>query len=280
MTVEARDSGDFNRRTEIGRHIFGCSAIALGMLGLYFRDFATVWQPVPLGLPGYRIAAIAAALLFLLSGAALQWRAIARFGGIGTALLYAIFTALWLPHIAGSPRIFANWGATAEELALLSASVALVARYAAVADGVRQLLIRMCTIIFGLCAIAFGFNHFFNMSFTAAMVPAWIPPDQWSWALATGIAHVLAGLAILSGYFARVASKALTLMFVLFGVLIWIPQLLTNAGAPITWTGNAVNLALVGAAWIIAEAVDLQDRARRAVSSGYPEGARLRPADL
>ena len=254
-------------KLELGRRIFGAAAIALGVLGFYYRDFATIWQPVPSEMPGYKAAALLTAFLFLPAGVALQWRPASRYGAAITGILYAIFTALWLRRVIGYPQIFATWGGTAEELALLAASAAIFVRSSSLREETRAEAPASVRKNFGLCAIAFGLNHFFNMTMTASMVPGWIPPGQWYWALATGLGHLLAGLAIFTGYLARPASRLLTLMFIIFGLLIWFPKMMTDPSLPITWTGNAVNLALIGAAWVVAEIVDVLIIARDQASS-------------
>ena len=44
------------------------------------------------------------------------------------------------------------------------------------------------------------------------MLPQWLPPTQEFWAYATGVAHIAAGLAILTGVQARPAAILLTAM--------------------------------------------------------------------
>ena len=238
-----------------GQRVFGVSALALGVLGLRNMDFATLWQPVPETIPYHGPIAIAAALLFLLGGAGLQSRRTARMAAIVLAVLYGIFTALWARRILAFPQIFATWGGTAEQLALLAGSLGIIVRSSRIEEASKLLILRTLAALFGLCAVAFGFNHFFNMGITASMVPAWIPPGGWFWALATGLAHVAAGIAIMSGLGARLAARLLTLMFASFGILIWLPRMISAPSDPVTWTGNSVNLSLIGAAWIIAEIV-------------------------
>ncbi len=87
------------------------------------------------------------------------------------------------------------------------------------------------------------------------MVPAWIPPGQQFWAVATGIFHLLAGIAILSGVLAVLASRLLTGMLITFGALIWAPSLFAAPHEHMVWGGNAMNLALTGAAWVIADSI-------------------------
>jgi len=73
------------------------------------------------------------------------------------------------------------------------------------------------------------------------------------WAIITTIA--LAAVAILSGIWALVASRLLTAMFVMFGLLVWLPRLLTDPQNHINWGGNAENLAITGAAWVVADSL-------------------------
>jgi uncharacterized membrane protein len=239
--------------TDLGRHLFGVAAIALGILGFYYRDFATVWQPVPAQMPMRSLAAILTAGLFLGAGSALQFRPGIRFGAIVLTILYSVFALLWARRIIGYPTIFATWGGTAEQLAPTLAALTLALRESSIGDEHKNTLMRCCTIGFGFCAVAFGFNHFFNMTITAGMVPVWLPFRGWWWALGTGVAHITAGLAMISNIFPRTAAILLTLMFVLFGLLVWAPLMVSASGIPITWTGNAVNLSLIGAAWIMAD---------------------------
>ena len=49
--------------TDLGRRVFGLAAIALGLVGLAWGDFAAVWQPVPKETPAYLGLAYAASKL-------------------------------------------------------------------------------------------------------------------------------------------------------------------------------------------------------------------------
>ena len=75
------------------------------------------------------------------------------------------------------------------------------------------------------------------------------------WALATGIADVAAGLAIIFLIQARLAARLLTVMFASYSACIWIPALLRNSTQHDAWAGNAMNFALVSAAWVVADAL-------------------------
>jgi hypothetical protein len=44
-------------------------------------------------------------------------------------------------------------------------------------------------------------------------------------------------------------------MLVTFGALVWAPALLVDPHAHFAWAGNAINLALTGAAWVVADSI-------------------------
>ena len=95
------------------------------------------------------------------------------------------------------------------------------------------------------------------------MVPAWIPFGGNFWAILTGIAFVLAGIAILSGILDVLAARLLALMLLVFSVLALAPEPLAHPRDHIAWGSNAYNLAAVGAAWIFAESIAARRRERR-----------------
>jgi uncharacterized membrane protein YphA (DoxX/SURF4 family) len=101
----------------------------------------------------------------------------------------------------------------------------------------------------------FGIEHFKYETDTAAMVPKYLPMGQEFWARATGTFHIAAGLGILTGIRARLAAQMLTAMFLVFSVLVHIPILAHDPTAHFGWVINAINLALTGAAWIVADSL-------------------------
>ena len=257
----------------VGNRIYGAAAIALGLVGLAWGDFALPWQPVPNETPFYVVLAYATAFLLCGGGIALQWRRTAPAGALLLSALYAIFTLLWARRIFSHPEIFGVWAGTAEQLALVVGGIAV---YACQRPGDESLAVRiawMCRLAFGLCLVSFGAAHFLYVTETIAMVPAWLPPGQRFWALATGAAHLLAGLALLSGIRALLAARLLTAMFVGFGLLVWLPQPFSAPHEHISWAGNAINFALIGAAWAVADMI-----AR--FGPGSELGRRARPANL
>src|SRR5258708_14438214 len=106
-------------------------------------------------------------------------------------------------------------------------------------------LTRLGHLAFGVCALLFGGAHFVYMNLTAPLVPKWLPPAQEFWAYATGVGHIAAGVAILTGVQARLAAILLTAMFASFTPLVHVPLLLANPPRRRLWSDNARNLALI-----------------------------------
>jgi uncharacterized membrane protein YphA (DoxX/SURF4 family) len=239
--------------SNLGRHVYGLAAMSLGVIGLVWGDFATVWQPVQAGVPHRTLLAYLFAAGLFAGGAAIQRRRTARAGLVVVALLYLIAALLWLPRVIGFPQLFGTWSGFAEEFAYVAAAaiayVALEPR--SPPWGVR--VAELSRVLFGLCVVMFGIVHFTALAETARMVPGWLPPGQRFWAIATGVAHLMAGIAIVSGMQSVLASRLLTGMFLTFGALVWLPSLLAAPHDHIVWAGNAVNLAMAAAAWVVAD---------------------------
>lgn len=236
----------------LGLPVYGLGAIVLGLVGLVSGDFADVWQPVPAATPDRTALAYLVALCFIVAGIVVQGQRFARAGLLVLGTLYLIFGLLWLPRVIAYPQIFGTWGGVFEQLSLVAAALVAYAFVAPLEPGAVKVA-HFGRILYGVCALAFGLNHFFAIPETAKMVPQWIPPGQHFWAVATGVAHLLAGVAILTGVLAVVASRLLTLMILLFGALVWLPSLLAHPRQHMVWSGNAINFAMAAAAWVIAD---------------------------
>jgi uncharacterized membrane protein YphA (DoxX/SURF4 family) len=243
--------------------VYGLGAIALGLVGLAWGDFATVWQPIqalPFEVPHRTALAYVAAAGLLSAGLAVQWCRSARAGVLVLTVLYFVFALLWLPRVIGFPQLFGTWGGFLEEMSLVSAAVIVYASLRA-GDSVRASgTERMARLFFGICVLSFGLGHFFALPQTAAMVPQWIPPGQQFWAVVTGVAHLLAGVAILSGVLDVLGSRLLTVMLATFSALVWVPALVAQPREHMVWAGNAINLALIGAAWVVADSAAVRRR--------------------
>jgi uncharacterized membrane protein YphA (DoxX/SURF4 family) len=249
--------------------IYGLAAVAFGLVGLSWGDFAAVWQPVPPTIPGRTIMAYVVALVLLLAGLSIFWRRSAALGALTLTVLYSLgVILLHAPLIIAHPTVFVMWSGAAEQLALVagglvsyacfSAPAASDASATAIAPTPTAAAVGMILcgrLLFGVCLIVFALAHLFYLKPTADAVPAWLPPNQVFWAYATAAGHFLAGLAILSGLAARLAARLLTGMFVVFGLLVHAPALLSDPHSHFNWAANAMNFALIASAWVIAASI-------------------------
>ena len=246
-----------------GVRVLALGAVALGIVGLVWDDFALVWQPVPAGVPGRALLAYLFAAALLAAGIATNLRRTALAGSAALAVLFTLVVILMHgPRVVMHPAALVAWSGMGEQLALASAALIACLLLRAPGPEVQAAALRYARCAFAACLLVFGVVHFRYLAETAQMVPRWLPPGTRFWAAATGVAHIAAGIAILSGVGARLAAVCLTIMFAGFGLLVHAPLLLADAHSQLNWTMNAVNLALTGAAWVVADS--LRAPARRA----------------
>jgi uncharacterized membrane protein YphA (DoxX/SURF4 family) len=244
----------FARRVSV--RIYGAAAVGFALVGLVWGDFASVWQPVPKDVPGRTGLAYAVAVAFLLGGLAIQWGRSAGRGALALTTLYSLgILLLHVPRIITHSTAFVTWSGIAEQLALVAAGLVAYGYCAHMEAGAAERISKIGRLIFGVCLIVFGLAHLVYLAPTAEFVPAWLPPGQTFWAYATAAGHFAAGIAILSGILARPAAMLLTAMFVVFGILVHAPTILSDPHTHFNWAANAMNFALIASAWVIAASI-------------------------
>jgi hypothetical protein len=238
-------------RRDFGRHAYGAAAIIYGALALHWNDVNTWPQLAALAKAPYHgpVAYIVAAIL-IVGGLAIQWRRTAQLGAVVLGVFYLVVAVLCIPGIVAAPQVYNNWGNFFEQFSI--ASGALIA-YASLASGRLASTARAASIFFGICVVSFALEQAFYLNATAGFVPKWIPPGQMFWAIATTIAFALAAIAILSGRRVLLASRLLTAMLVVFGLLVWLPALLGNPHSHFNWAESTENLAIAAVAWILGD---------------------------
>ncbi|MGB6387612.1 MAG: hypothetical protein WBD25_20445 [Terriglobales bacterium] len=248
----------------LGRHVYGLAAIGFGVLALVWHDF-NIWQQIrPLGnVPHREILLYIVAAIEIVGGTAILWPKTARVGAVALGTIYFIFALLWLPLFIQKPA-YDRLGNFFEQFSLVSGALIVYASFD-LGDSIRAgKIARLGYIFFGICVISFTLEQLFYLSGTAAFVPKWIPPGQMFWAITTTILFALAAVALLSGHSALLASRLLTAMIVGFGLLIWLPAPFADPHSFLNWGGNAENLAIAGAAWIVADHLS-QNRSAKAI---------------
>ena len=249
----------FTRHVSV--RVYGFGAVMLGLTGVLWGDFAVVWQPAPNGYAGPSPLGYAVAVIPLLAGVAMQLQRTALLGALALFVPYCLAIILFdVPRGFAHPSVFGAWYGVLENLALAAGAFIICTYYARLEPATGARLAKMARLVFGLCLIYFGLAHHFYLANTVSMVPRWLPPSQTFWAYATGAGHVAAGIAIISGVYARLGAMLLTAMFIVFAILVHPSRVLTDPHNHFAWGENAVNFALIGSAWVIAASIPAVDK--------------------
>jgi uncharacterized membrane protein len=246
------------RVASVGHLVFAAVIIVLGIVGLVKGDFAPVWDPVPKGVPARGLLAYLCAFIFLASGIALLLQ---RTAAPASCLLLTSLL-VWLlvfrvPVVLRSPTVVVSWEGCGETVVIVAAAWVLYARFAAdwdrrlgFATGDRGL--RIARTLYGLALVAFGLAHFAYLKETAALVPAWLPAHT-AWVKFTGATYVAAGLAVVTGVYARLGASLAALQMGVFTLLVWVPIVATGSTDASQWSETLVSLALSAGGWVVAD---------------------------
>jgi uncharacterized membrane protein YphA (DoxX/SURF4 family) len=263
------------KNVRLGRHVYGIAAIAFGVITFVWHDF-NGWQQIrPLGNIGHRdVLLFCAILIELFGGVAIQWSKTARAGALALGALYLAFALLWVPHIVANSKAYDSWGNFFEQFSIVSGALIVYGSIGRNDSKQAAGLAQIGYVCFGICVISFMLEQLFYLSGTASFVPKWIPPGQMFWAILTTVAFALAAIALLSGRAALLASRLLTIMLIGFGLLVWLPRPFVDPHQLMNWAGNAQNLAITGAAWIVTDFLSQSQSTvlvHRLRASGSPE---------
>ena len=248
----------------VGRHIYALGVMAIATCSLAFGAFDP-GQPVPDKFPARIALAYAAGTFMLVAAAAINWRRTAPWAAAALTIYYTLFVVILMNGrlLLTDYAVYVTYENIAMQLAIAAGALLTYATTAAPdkLEGARAAhLMHAGWLAFGVCSLIFGGAHFVYMNYTAPLVPKWLPPSQVFWGYATGIAFVAAGVAFLTGVQARLAAILLTVMLAAFGLLANLPVLLADHASHFNWTESAVNLAVVGAAWVLADSLAPQHR--------------------
>jgi len=217
--------------------------LASGFITLAWHDYNN-WHPLR-----YMVYAAAAAQIF--GGAVIQAGRMAKTGASVLAAAYLVFALLCVPQIIAAPQIYNSWGNFFEQFSLLTGAAIVYGRLSSAWS--TGTLHRVGRILVGICVVSFTLEQAIYLGATATLVPKWVPPSQMFWAVTTTVLFALAAVALLANRMALLAARLLAVMVVSFGLLVWVPLVLSDRHNHTNWSENAETFAIAGAVWIIAD---------------------------
>jgi uncharacterized membrane protein len=246
------------RIASAGQVVFAATMMAFGIAGFIKGDFTVIWHPVPKGLPGRETLVYLCALISLASGVGLFWQ---RTAAIAARVLLVWFL-LWLLlfRLSGFSHGFTVdvYWAACQTAVMLAASWVLYTWFATKWDKQKLGLVagenglRIARVLYGVALIPFGLAHFTYIKQTAVLVPDWLPWHV-AWAYLTGVTFIGAGVAVIVGICARLATALSTLQMGLFLLLVWIPKMVEGSLTPFQWGEALVTWALMSAGWVVTD---------------------------
>ena len=229
--------------SKLGRHAFGVATLATGLITLAWHDYND-W-------PQLRYIVYAASAAQIFGGAAIQFHRTTKTAAVVLGAAYLVFVLLCLPGIVSAPWIYNSWGNFFEQFSLVTGAAIVYARFSSAWS--RETLNRVGRVLLGLCVSSFALEQAFYLHPTATLVPKWLPPSQMFWALGTTVLLALAAVALLTNQRALLATRLLTMMLVIFGLLVWVPLLFRDPRSHTNWSETAETFAIAGVAWILAD---------------------------
>jgi uncharacterized membrane protein YphA (DoxX/SURF4 family) len=247
--------------SNLGLYVYGGAAIFLGILGLVSGDFATNWQNVGPNVPLRVPLAYLTAVIELVGGIALLLPRTARAGALTLTIVYSVFTLIWVPKALVNLGNYDPIGNVFEEFALVAAGLVLCAIFSPAGSSIARHR-PFFVLLFGICPISFGIVHIIDMPGLLGGIPGWLPPTKMFWAYATTMGFFGAAVAILTGIMAPIAARLLTAEIMIFELLFWIPKLSYGSNNHFNWAGNAISIALGGAAWVVSDSISAAARTK------------------
>jgi uncharacterized membrane protein YphA (DoxX/SURF4 family) len=247
----------------IGIWVYGVATIVTGILDIVWGAFERSHQP--LQAPGthslgLQILAYFAGAWLVAAGMAILWRRTERMGALGSAAIYLIFALLWLPqfyaapHVRGfqTPMLMFILSGMGAQLLLVTPALIVYATSSSSNSAWRERAVLTARWTLGLGPIAIGLGHLMNTHIMARFVPQWAHFPVF-WAVFSGFAFLLAGLAIVSGIQDVLAARLLGFMLLLFEATVEIPPVFAQPHSQGAWGGAVYNITAIGACLVFSE---------------------------
>ena len=275
----------------VGVWFYGLATVVTGILDIVWGAFEASHQPIKALGASIFLANMYSHISPVPGWSRPAWRSCGerteRMGAAGSAIIYLVFALFWLPRFhaiaacvwlshrchyfrLGRDRCAGTSGCPGSDCLRGDCSTRSgMARERNCAG--RWML--------GVPPILFGLGHLINLRAYVPFVPHWVPFGTF-WAVVTGMAFLLAGLAMVSGIRDVLAARLLALMLLLFEAAVEIPPVFVRPHSQEAWGGAVYNLTAIGACWIFAEFVAGRRQADQPITSAsehiamsYPSSA-------
>lgn len=198
----------------------------------------------------------------IFGGGAIQFRPTVKAGAVVLGAMYLVVALLSVPQVVAGPRVYDHWGNFFEQFCLATGAAIVYGRSSAA--WAPDTLARIGRTLLGVCVASFTLEQAIYLDVTAQLVPKWLPPSQTFWAVTTTVAFALAAVALLTNRNALLATRLLTMMLVIFGLVVWVPLLLSNPHRHSNWGETVETFAIAGVAWILVDVLGRYRSGRRA----------------
>jgi len=252
-----------NTEQHAAKTLFALGLLGLGILALVYSCSGLVWQRVPAWLPWRDGFTFPSGVILAVAGAGLLFKPAVRWS-VRILLPYLlIWLLLRITFPLTAPLTAVNWETAGEVGVLVAGAWVLFARFADLGAGSKLHFaagvnaIRTARILFALSLLAFGLSHFAYLSYTAALVPAWLA-FRTGWVCLTGAAHIAAALGVLFCIYPRLASTLEAAMLGVFTILVWVPAVVATPTKVGDWSEFLTSWTIAAAAWVVAEGISAQ----------------------
>ena len=239
----------------LGRHVYGTAALASGLVMLVWHDYRQYDQlNAILNATDGSVAVYSAAVAQIFGGLTIQIRQTEKAGAMVLGLVYLVLALLYVPQIIAAPQTYDPWGNLFEHCSLVLGAAIVYVRSSRAwpVSTVR----RAGCIVLGVCSASFGAEQAIHLAFTASLVPKWLPPGQIFWAVTTTVAFAIAAIALVTNRTALLATRLLTLIIATFGLVVWVPLVLSDPHNHTNWSEATETFTIAGALWILAELLE------------------------
>lgn len=158
---------------------------------------------------------------------------------LALAIFWGVFAAVALADAIGGDPSMPGLVPFAE---LMIFTTALVAGAGAIRCKMASTVERLCA---GFALILFGAVHIAYREAISGMIPGWIPfAEYWPWF--TGVANLLAGIALVVGRGSAIAAMLIAAMYLAWLPVVHAARLIAEPGSLTEWTFALTALALAG----------------------------------